>query len=179
MNNTMMSAFRKVDLHVHTAKSVCYGDSLATPEQVVDAALAENLEVIAITDHNSVGAIEDIRRVARNNGLFVFPGIELSTKSGHVIALFEMDTPVDKLEDFLDYVGVDRKGWGDAHTLTTDGIEDTLRKIERTLFCVNDSVGMRKTEYCFLPLKSPIEIVVLPISIAKIINAPFLYHFMT
>jgi len=130
MNKTMDPAFRKVDLHVHTPKSSCYGDSLATPEQIVDAALAESLEAIAITDHSAVGAIEDIRRVAGKNGLLVFPGVELSTKSGHVIALFELDTPVSKLEDFLDYVGVTREGWGDAHTMAVGGIENTFQKIE-------------------------------------------------
>jgi PHP family Zn ribbon phosphoesterase len=130
MNKTMAPTFRKVDLHIHTPKSSCYGDSLTTPEQIVDAALTENLEAIAITDHNAVGAIDDIRRVAGKNGLFVFPGVELSTKSGHVIALFELGTPVDKLEEFLDYVGVARGGWGDAHTMTADGMENIFRKIE-------------------------------------------------
>ena len=48
MNESMAPTFRKVDLHVHTAKSVCYGDSLATSEQIVNAALAENLEVAGL-----------------------------------------------------------------------------------------------------------------------------------
>ena len=130
MDKTMDPTFRKVDLHVHTPKSVCYGDSAATPERIVDVALTNGLEAIAITDHNAVGAIEDVRRVAGKNGLFVFPGVELSTKSGHVIALFELDTPVDKLEEFLDYVGVAREGWGDAHTLAADGIENVFQKID-------------------------------------------------
>ncbi len=130
MNRVTGSAFRKADLHVHTPKSMCYSDKSITMEQIVDAALATGLEVIAITDHNTVEAIDDIRQIARKKGLFVLPGVELSTKGGHVIAIFELDTPVERLEDFLDYVGIDRKGRGDGTVMTGDGIEEVFQKIE-------------------------------------------------
>ncbi len=122
--------FRKVDLHIHTPKSMCYNDKSVTPEQIIDTALAKSLEVIAITDHNTVGAIEDIRQIAKKDGLFVFPGVELSTKSGHVLAIFEVDIPVDKLEDFLDNIGIVREGWGDAHTIAANGMGEVLEKID-------------------------------------------------
>jgi len=130
MNRVQGSTFRKVDLHVHTPKSTCYSDQSVTLGQIVDAALASGLEVIAITDHNTVEAIDGIREVAGKKGLFVFPGIELSTKGGHVIAIFELDTPVERLEDFLDYVGVAWDGQGDAATMAGDGIEKVFQKID-------------------------------------------------
>ena len=129
MNRDENLALRKTDLHVHTPKSMCYSDKSVTPEQVVNAALANSLEVIAITDHNTVAAVDDIRQVAKNKGLFVFPGIELSTKSGHVIALFELDTPLEELEDFLDYIGITREGQGDAITIAHCGLEKACEKI--------------------------------------------------
>ena len=130
MNRVEGPAFRKVDLHVHTSKSMCYSDQSVTPGQIVDAASAAGLEAIAITDHNTVEAVDDIRQVAIKNGLFVFPGVELSTKSGHVIALFELDTTVERLEDFLDYVGVPHEGWGDANIMTGDRIGEVFQKID-------------------------------------------------
>lgn len=130
MNSATDSVFRKVDLHVHTPKSLCYGDRSVTPEQIVDAALAIGLEAIAITDHNTVEAINDVKQVARKKELVVFPGVELSTKSGHVMAIFELDTPVERLRDFLDYVGIDREGWGDAATMADSGIGEVFQKIE-------------------------------------------------
>ena len=130
MNNVTSLAFRKVDLHVHTPKSACYSDKSVTPEQIIDAALASGLDVMAVTDHNSVEAIDDIRQVADKKGLFVFPGIELSAKGGHVVALFELDTPVERLRGFLDYVGIAREGWGDAITMPTDGIEKVFQRID-------------------------------------------------
>lgn len=129
MNRPDGSVFRKIDLHVHTPKSACYSDQSVTPEQIVDAAVANGLEAIAVTDHNTVTAIDDIRQAARKNGLVVFPGIELSAKGGHVIAIFELDTPVERLQDFLDYLGVARGGWGDAATMTGCGIEEVFQKI--------------------------------------------------
>ena len=122
--------FKKADLHVHTPKSLCYGDKSVTSEQIVDAAINVGLDVIAITDHNTVEAIDGVRQVAEKKGLFVFPGVELSTRSGHVIALFELDTAVVELKDFLDYAGVARHGWGDASIVAGYGIEELLQRIE-------------------------------------------------
>ena len=130
MNRATDLVFRKVDLHVHTPKSMCYSEQSVTPEQIVDAALAGGLEVIAITDHNTVEAIDSVREIAGKKGLFVFPGIELSAKGGHVVALFELDTPVERLRDFLDYAGVAREGWGDAATIAHGGIEEVFQKID-------------------------------------------------
>ena len=130
MGGVQHIAFRKVDLHIHTAKSVCYSEQSVTPEQIVDAALAADLAAIAITDHNTVEAIDDVREVARRKGLVIFPGIELSAKGGHVVAIFDPDTPTERLEDFLDYVGIARERWGDATIMLGDGIEEVFRKIE-------------------------------------------------
>lgn len=131
MTEAKNSDFKKADLHIHTPKSTCYSDMLVTPKEIVDAALAAGLEVIAVTDHNSVGAVDDIRQAAEGKCLFVFPGVEITTKSGHFIALFELDTPADELEEFLDYVGVSRDGMGNAHAVASDGAEEILRKINR------------------------------------------------
>jgi len=121
--------FRKVDLHVHTPRSACYSDASTTSEEIVDAALAAGLEAIAVTDHNTVEGIEDVRRAAAAKGLTVFPGIELSTSGGHILALFPPDMPIGELRDFLDFAGIDREGWGDAITRADGDTEDVLRKV--------------------------------------------------
>ena len=122
--------FKKADLHIHTPKSLCYSNPSTTLEQIVDAALDRGLDVVGITDHNTVEAIDSIREIAREKGLFVFPGVELSVKGGHILAIFELDTQVERLEDFLDYVGVAREGRGDAAATAEDGIEEVFEKIE-------------------------------------------------
>jgi len=124
-------AFRKVDLHIHTPESLCYSDPSVTPEQIVDTALSAGLDVIAVTDHNTAEGIDGIRRAAGEKGISVFPGIELSPRGGHVIAVFELDTPVQKLRDFLDYVGVPRESWGDGTITVGIGIEEAFQEIEK------------------------------------------------
>jgi len=100
-----------------------------TPEQIADAALAAGLEAIAITDHNSVEAIEDMREVADGKGLGMFAGVELSTVGGHIVALFPHDTPVDDLRKFLLHVGLEQQQWGDAINLANGDTEEVLQEI--------------------------------------------------
>ncbi len=125
----MTGAFKKLDLHIHTPKSVCYGERSATAEQIVSSALAAGLDAIGITDHNSVEAIDDIRKVARSKGLFVFPGVEISTRGGHLLAVFDLDTPLNILENVLSGIGVARDGSGEANIAVQDPIDEVLRKV--------------------------------------------------
>ena len=121
--------FKKVDLHVHTPESVCYSDGGVNAGEIVRAALTAKLDAIAVTDHNSVNGIDNIREAAKDTALIIIPGVELTTRHGHFIALFDVDTPTDKLNTFLDDVGLDTQGRGDAHTVTADEIEVVLQKI--------------------------------------------------
>jgi len=66
----------KVDLHVHTT----FSDGLLTPQQVVKKAFKLNLQVIAITDHDTVDGVLPALIEAKNyKRPEVIPGIELST----------------------------------------------------------------------------------------------------
>jgi PHP family Zn ribbon phosphoesterase len=129
MDRSEDTAFMKADLHLHTPESVCFRDKSVTPEQIVEAALAKGLEIIAITDHNTVEAIDDIVRAVKNKDLSVFPGIELSTKEGHVVAIFDLDTPRSTLVDLLDHIGINGKRHGDATAMADMGMEKVCEKI--------------------------------------------------
>lgn len=63
------------DLHIHTD----FSDGTMSPGQVVKEALEINLRTIAITDHDSVDAIEIARRIGDKNGIDIIPAIELSS----------------------------------------------------------------------------------------------------
>ena len=119
---------RKMDLHIHTPRSTCYRHMSATVEQIVDAAIAAGLDAIAVTDHNAVDGAEHVRQVAANRGLDVFPGVEISAREGHVLALFDTDAPLGRLVDFLDHIGIDRQSHGDGSALARDGMVGVFRK---------------------------------------------------
>ncbi|UCH43051.1 MAG: PHP domain-containing protein [Dehalococcoidales bacterium] len=131
MINLNKPGFKKVDMHIHTPASMCYSEKSTTTEEIVFAAIAAGLEAIAVTDHNTAARIEDIRSFASRNGLAVFPGIEISSRGGHVIALFELDTPIKRLEEFLDSAGIPPDGRGNAANMTEDGTEEVFQRIER------------------------------------------------
>ncbi|SDC51053.1 MULTISPECIES: PHP domain-containing protein [unclassified Candidatus Frackibacter] len=64
-----------VDLHLHTTAS----DGSFTPTKVVDKAVELGLKTIAITDHDTIGGIEEAQLAAVDKNLEVIPGIELNT----------------------------------------------------------------------------------------------------
>jgi PHP family Zn ribbon phosphoesterase len=130
-NDIQRNMFKKMDLHVHTPKSMCYADKSVSPIEIVDAALARDMDAIAITDHNTVSAIDGIRQAAGNKNLNIFPGIELSTSGGHVIGLFDLNASVIQLENLLQQLGVMPDAEGDGARLVDFPIEYVFQKIDR------------------------------------------------
>jgi predicted metal-dependent phosphoesterase TrpH len=81
---------RRYDLQVHTDASPC---SRATPQDVVDAALAAELDGIAITNHDTLDGYEEVNALAPKE-LTVIPGVEVTTSKGHLLALDVNEVPV-------------------------------------------------------------------------------------
>ena len=76
----------KIDLHVHTAASL---DGLSSLEELTAAAKAAGLDAIAVTDHNLCTPVPQ-----QLNGVLLIPGCEVSTRQGHITALF-LEEPLD------------------------------------------------------------------------------------
>jgi len=73
------------DLHLHSTHSP---DGEMTPADLVRTAVAKGLNGIALTDHNSTRGIKEARDEARKfEGFLVIPGMEVSSKEGHILAL--------------------------------------------------------------------------------------------
>ena len=91
----------KADLHIHTLAS----DGVSSVSDVLSAAEAKGLDVIAITDHERVDAAHAAKAMAEARGLNVkvIVGEEISTRGGHVVAIFieERIRPWGSLDDAI------------------------------------------------------------------------------
>ncbi len=121
----------KADLHIHTPASNDFkGDrENTTPHDIVNAAIKKELDVIAITDHNTVDWCDKVRSAAKGKNLVVFPGVEVSTKEGHVLAIFDVDASIDKMKDFLVTVKILSSQFGDLEHSSEFDFEETLDAI--------------------------------------------------
>lgn len=70
----------KIDLHIHTKTG---SDGRMPVKEVFAEASRRGLEVMAITDHDSVAAQEAARAEARRYGIRYLPGVELNVTFGH------------------------------------------------------------------------------------------------
>jgi PHP family Zn ribbon phosphoesterase len=120
--------WRRMDLHIHTpASSACYEQPNATYLQILQKAEERGLDIIALTDHNTVAGIntirtriqelellerlnrlrdqerrelEEYRRLGRK--MLILPGFEFTATLGfHILGIFPPETPVRELEHLL------------------------------------------------------------------------------
>jgi predicted metal-dependent phosphoesterase TrpH len=74
----------KCDFHIHTSYSF---DSNSSPKEIVDKAIKEGIDCLAITDHGEIkGALEAIE-YARGKSILIIPGIEVKSKEGDILGL--------------------------------------------------------------------------------------------
>ena len=87
------------DLHMHTALSPCAVEDM-TPNNVVNMSLLNELDVIAVTDHNSCENAAAVMAVAENTELIVIPGLEVETMEEiHMVCLFETLDQARRIQD--------------------------------------------------------------------------------
>src|ERR1044071_3535260 len=83
-----MKKFR-ADLHVHTVLSPC-ADVAMIPPLIVQKALEHNIDLIAITDHNSSANVRAVQMAAKGTALKVLPGMEVQSREDvHLLTLFQ------------------------------------------------------------------------------------------
>ncbi len=153
------AVWRRVDLHLHSPGVHTFklpdGASPNTPEgklRIVDAYVAalvtSRIEVAAITDYNGIREewFSPLRSAAREQGVALLPGAEISFKAGkyglHVLAVFGEDTAPSQVNAALQALDRDPR----SPLLEADGrhrdidpqsaIPDSLRKLRESFGCL-------------------------------------------
>nr|WP_298018264.1 AAA family ATPase [uncultured Castellaniella sp.] len=81
--------FFRGDLHIHSYQaSHDVTDIDMTPQRIVEIALRENLQIIAVADHNEISNVQETVSAGASIGVLVIPSVELSTPEGHLLCYF-------------------------------------------------------------------------------------------
>ncbi len=98
----------RADLHIHTV----FSDGLWTPEEVLAKAESSGLNLISITDHDTIAAYGQIEKIKNKFNIKIINGVEISATSGgtevHLLA-YCFDLNNKPLKTFFGQIKVDRK----------------------------------------------------------------------
>ncbi len=74
----------KADLHIHTNFSF---DGFSSPKEITESAIEKKIDCVCFTDHDEIGAAQDVMNIIINKSLLVIPGIEVRSREGDILGL--------------------------------------------------------------------------------------------
>lgn len=91
----------KADLHIHSCLSPC-SDWDMSPKKIVQRSLEQQLDLIAICDHNTAENVAATMREGARQGIAVLPGMEIcSREEVHLVTLFKNIEADLKMQEFI------------------------------------------------------------------------------
>ena len=93
----------KMDSHIHSEYSP---DSSSKIDDILKVAKRKNIDVIAISDHNTVDGTKEVLQKTRSTDILAIPSIEISSTQGHILGFgCEENVPRDlSPEDTIDRI---------------------------------------------------------------------------
>lgn len=95
------------DLHIH---SIYSPDATTTVRAILKQAADVGLDVIAVTDHDEIRGSLEAQELAPQYGIEAIPGAEISTRDGHLVALFIKTLPPAGMSIIDTLVMIGRQG---------------------------------------------------------------------
>ncbi|MBJ6363294.1 PHP domain-containing protein [Paenibacillus sp. GCM10012307] len=123
-------AIDRADLHAHTTVS----DGTRTPAEVVQLAAEKGLAAVAITDHDTMGGVEEALAEGARLNITVVPGIEISTSASgkdiHILGYYA-DWRDAKWQQRLELLGTGRGRRNEqiVEALRKHGIPITMNEV--------------------------------------------------
>lgn len=133
------SEWRKWDLHFHTPSSYDYQDGSVTNQDIIDGLFANNISVVAITDHHviDIPRIKELQQLGKEKGITVLPGIEF-------LAELRDKEPIHYIGIFSEQANLDVI-WGQLENRTALlGIKSKNKKHNEVYCVLKDTVELIK-----------------------------------
>ncbi|MBN1621236.1 MAG: PHP domain-containing protein [Endomicrobiales bacterium] len=124
----------KVDLHVHSPASNCFYGNEDSYGEIISEAKRKNLKIIAVTDHHSSRGIEKIRLNAKNRGILVLPGAELTCRIKDVdevfiLAVFNENFSAGEIKKMLLSWRIPEKHFGSGGFVVPEDVKKIINDI--------------------------------------------------
>lgn len=127
---------RYIDLHTHTTAS----DGTLAPSELVALAKKNDLEAIAITDHDTFAGYDEAVQSATAFNLDLICGIELNSRLSlgeehravHLLGYWPLESPSDQFREWLNSEREDRRNRNRrlAEALQSRNVDITLEEVE-------------------------------------------------
>lgn len=118
-----IAKLKKMDLHIHSLASKDYIrskkdiDVMKEYEKFINKFIDSDLDVIAITDHNTIEGYKQIKDIINKNvelrgklnGKYIMPGIEVTCFARHFLIYFSEGTKISVIEEFIINGGIVEK----------------------------------------------------------------------
>ena len=132
--------WRKFDFHTHTPASNDFAKKEDfEPEDWLKAFMDEEIDCVAITDHNGGGWIDRLKskldelehsKPTWYRPLYLFPGVEISTSNdAHILAIFGREKIEGDIDGLLGAVGFPSSERGTTNAITDASITQVINKI--------------------------------------------------
>ena len=124
----------KADLHIHSCLSPC-SDWDMSPKNIIEKSREQQLDLIAICDHNSAENAAATLREGARQGISVLPGMEIcSREEVHLVTLFKAIEDALKMQEFI-YAHLPGENQPDVfgHQIVADENDQVLGENDRLL----------------------------------------------
>jgi len=125
-----------IDLHTHSI----YSDGTSTPLELIELALGNGLRGLALTDHDTVEGVAEVRKLGEQAGLVVVSGVEISTSlhqhTLHILG-YGIDVTKPALHRWLQPLqeGREKRNTIILHKLQALGVNITAEEIQHISCC--------------------------------------------
>ena len=125
------SRWWRVDLHAHSPASHDFkpdADREAKDWSAwVSAAKSARLHAVALTDHNTPDGISSVKGPAENQGLTVFPGVEVTVAGIHILCILDPAGTRDDVVALLSKLGIEPPAFGQQEASSCKSVVEAVK----------------------------------------------------